>query len=68
MCLRLEKNYFPKESSTKKEDVQFRQNIALYDEYEARLDKIIPFEKRVEQMHDYFVTKGAQLEKFIQKM
>lgn len=52
----------PDAMSQKKEDIQFSKTIEIYDTYEEKLNQLIPFEKRVDNLYDFFVTKYAARE------
>ena len=58
-CDALEKKLMPDPTSQKKEDIKFRKTIEIYDKYEEKLDKLIPFEKRVDNLYEFFVTNYA---------
>lgn len=64
-CDLLEKKLMPDPKSQKKEDIEFRKIVEVYDKYEERLNKLIPFEKRVENLFEFFVTNAAEREKTI---
>ena len=68
MCDSIEKQLLPDNSSQLKSDIEFRKAIDVYDAYEQKLERLIPFEKRMEHIHDFFVTNGADIDKLIERM
>ena len=61
-CDILEKKLLPDPTSPKKVDIEFGKTIEIYDMYEEKLNRLIPFEKRVDNFYDFFVTKFADRE------